>query len=137
MSSIGHKSPLEGENSQIGRKNNKQTKPFDYFRRKDHILYIIIIFSFVSSTIILGVVSLKIFGKFGHLICRIPAYLKFTFSILTYYAIKISSQFKCYLYQRLYCKTYFILKTFCQDECKTGHKETFNKILNKWRNNCL
>ena len=50
---------------------------------------------------------------------------------------KISSQFKDYLYQRLYCKTYFILKIFCQDECKTGHEETFIKILHKWRNNCL
>ena len=50
---------------------------------------------------------------------------------------KISSQFKGYLYQRLYCKTYFILNIFCQDECKTGHEETFIKILNKWRNNCL
>ena len=50
---------------------------------------------------------------------------------------KISSQFKGYLYQRLYCKTYFILKIFCQDECKTGNEETFIKILHKWRNNCL
>lgn len=95
MSSIGHnfqpfidntEISIRGGNSQVGRKNNKQTKPIDYFRRKDHFLFIIIIFSFVSSTIILGVVSLKIDGEFGHFILRITAYLKFTFSILTCYA---------------------------------------------------
>lgn len=61
----------------------------------------------------------------------------FTFSILTCYARKSVPNLSVIYINVCIAKHTLFQNIFCQDECKTGHEETFIKILNKWRNNCL